>query len=79
MTGFVRYYNRRKQFGFIELDHAGVPVAHFYFHGLAVIGPAVDWGDEVEFLIGDGRRGGLVALQVRRRELAILRPDSVVK
>lgn len=63
MQGFVSYYNSEKCYGFICADRS---IADFFFDGREVIGGAVQRGDEVELWLDDGRRGVLVAVDVKR-------------
>jgi cold shock protein len=52
-TGIVKFYNRRKSFGFITPDEGGVEV---FVHGTQVLGSIAE-GDAVEFEMGEGRKG----------------------
>jgi cold shock CspA family protein len=62
MQGKVRFYNQDRRFGFIRIDGW----LEFFFHESRVLGADPPQpGDEVSFLLDDGRRPGeLVAVDV---------------
>jgi len=60
MQGRVKSYHADKCWGFVWTE-----AGDFYFHRVNVIGE-VRSGDEVEFWLDDGRRGDLVAVEVKR-------------
>ncbi len=61
MQGRVHHYDILKGFGFISTE-----AGDFYFTKRNVIGEAVTRAMDVEFWLDDGRRGDLVAVDVKR-------------
>ncbi|MEI6672033.1 MAG: cold-shock protein [bacterium] len=53
-TGIVKFFNRTKNFGFITPADGSKDV---FVHGTNVIGESIADGDEVQFEIGEGRKG----------------------
>ncbi len=60
MQGYVRWYNEQKRYGFIRNESGD-----WFFHKDNVIGE-VRRADDVECWLAEGRRGELVAVEVRR-------------
>jgi CspA family cold shock protein len=52
-TWIVKFFNRTKNFGFITPNEGGPDV---FVHGTQVLGSIAD-GDEVEYELGEGRKG----------------------
>jgi cold shock CspA family protein len=69
MQGRVRCFNRSKAFGFLGVAAAGF-FEDYFFHQSSVIGEFPAAGDEVKFWLGDGPRGGLVAVEVQKVQAA---------
>jgi len=53
-TGIVKFFNRTKNFGFITPADGSKDV---FVHGTNVIGESIADGDEVQFEVGEGRKG----------------------
>ena len=53
-TGIVKFFNRTKNFGFITPEDGSKDV---FVHGTNVIGESIADGDQVEFEVGEGRKG----------------------
>jgi cold shock protein len=53
-TGIVKFFNRTKNFGFITPEDGSKDV---FVHGTNVIGESIADGDQVEFELGEGRKG----------------------
>ena len=60
MTGKVKWFNETKGFGFIEQENG----KDMFVHKNDVTG-SIDEGDEVEFEVGEGRKGPC-AINVKR-------------
>lgn len=66
-TGVVKFFNRKKGFGFIILDD---DQRELFFHATSLAsGRNLNSGDKVEFDEGEGKFG-LAALQVKKLESA---------
>ena len=52
-TGKVKWFDEQKGFGFIEQDNG----EDLFVHHSEVRGPSLKEGEEVEFEIGEGRKG----------------------
>jgi len=69
MRGLIKIFLRDKNYGFVENEGG-----EWFFHSSQVIGDAAELrrGDEVEFWLDDDRRrGGLIAVDVRRIQESI--------
>ena len=63
VTGTVKFFNARKQFGFIEQDEG----EDVFVHESGVVEGYIKDGDRVEFEIGEGDRGrGPKAVNVKK-------------
>ena len=62
-TGIIKFFNRKKGFGFIILDE---DQRELFFHATSLAsGRNLNAGDKVEFQEGEGKFG-LAALQVKK-------------
>ena len=67
ITGVVKFFNRKKGFGFIILDD---DQRELFFHATSLVSSRnLNSGDKVEFEEGEGKFG-LAALQVKKLESA---------
>lgn len=64
MKGTVKFFNESKGYGFITNDETGEDI---FVHVTGINGDTLDEGDEVEYEIGEGRKGP-VATEVQQIE-----------
>lgn len=60
-TGFIKFYDSVKGFGFIKAD---IEMEDLFFHASALISKDIQDGDAVEFELGNGPKG-VVAVHVK--------------
>jgi CspA family cold shock protein len=61
VIGIVKFFKTDKGYGFLETQSGD-----FFFHATQVTDGPLEKGEEVEFELGDGRKGDTIAVQVRR-------------
>lgn len=53
-TGTVKFFNKKKGFGFIQPEDGGKDI---FVHATGIVNGPINEGDTVEYEMGDGQKG----------------------